>query len=61
MGPGDINGDGIVNTKDLKILAANWLETIPPGLANADIDGYGIVNTRDLKIMAAHWLESVVP
>jgi len=73
--PGDIAGttalfgpywgaDGIVNTKDLKLMANNWLKTVPSGtnptsnLARADIDNVGTVNTVDLKAMAKDWLLS---
>jgi hypothetical protein len=56
--PGDINGDAIVNAKDLGILATYWLETVPPAPANVDIGGYGIVNAKDLGIMATYWLQS---
>jgi outer membrane protein assembly factor BamB len=56
--PGDINGDGVVNGKDLHILAQNWLETVPPGNPNADIGGYGVINGQDLHILAQHWLDS---
>jgi len=54
--PGDINGDGVVNARDLSILATNWLEKVPPAAANADINGDGVVNARDLSILAGNWL-----
>jgi hypothetical protein len=57
--PGDINGDGVVNAKDLGILATYWLETVPPAPANVDIGGYGIVNAKDLGILATYWLQSL--
>jgi hypothetical protein len=56
--PGDINGDGVVNAKDLGILAANWLKMVPLENPNADIGGYGIINAKDLGILAANWLKS---
>jgi hypothetical protein len=62
--PGDINGDGVVNGKDLHILATLWLETVPPetnptsNLARADINGDGVVNGKDLHILASSWLLS---
>jgi parallel beta-helix repeat protein len=55
--PGDINGDGSVNGKDLHLLAQYWLETVPPAPANVDIGGYGVVGGQDLHILAQHWLE----
>jgi hypothetical protein len=57
--PGDINGDGVVNGKDLHILATYWLETVPPAPANVDIGGYGVISGKDLHTLAQHWLESV--
>jgi hypothetical protein len=57
--PGDINGDGTVNGLDLAILAANWLQNVPPANPNADINGDGTVNGLDLGIMAQYWLQSV--
>jgi hypothetical protein len=57
--PGDINGDGVVDGKDLHILAQNWLETVPPALANADIGCYGVVAGEDLHILAQHWLDTI--
>jgi subtilase family serine protease/outer membrane protein assembly factor BamB len=56
--PGDINGDGVVNGKDLHILAQYWLETVPPAPANVDIGGYGEIAGQDLHILAQNWLES---
>jgi hypothetical protein len=56
--PGDINGDDVVNAKDLGILTAYWLKTVPPTPANVDIGGYGIVNAKDLGILATYWLQS---
>jgi hypothetical protein len=55
-GPGDVNGDGVVNGLDLAILAANWLQTVPPANPQADVNGDGVVNGLDLGILAANWL-----
>jgi hypothetical protein len=54
--PGDLNGDGIVNSQDLGIVASNWLRTGTnvPG----DGDGDGIVNGGDLRIIDTNWLKS---
>jgi hypothetical protein len=56
--PGDVNGDGVVNAKDLGILATYWLETVPPVPANVDIGGYGVISGKDLGIVATYWLQS---
>jgi hypothetical protein len=55
--PGGINGDGVVNGKDLHILATLLLETAPPAPANVDIGGYGLISGKDLHILAQHWLQ----
>lgn len=52
--PGDINGDGKVNFKDLKILAQQWLQ--PPGTPSADIVPDDIVNFQDFAVLAENWL-----
>jgi len=51
---GDANQDGVVNSFDLNILAANWNSgnaTWSAGDFNAD----GIVNSYDLNIVASNW------
>ena len=50
--PGDINGDGIVNTEDLLALLAAWG---PCPECPEDINGDGTVNTSDLLILLANW------
>ena len=49
--PGDINGDGDVNTEDLLILLGEWGKTNSP----ADLNYDGVVNVPDLLILLAHW------
>lgn len=56
--PGDLNGDGVVNTLDLGILLSSW--TIPPATAcappcPADLNGDGVVNSLDLGILLSSW------
>ena len=50
--PGDIDGDGDVDTQDLLALLAAWgpCEGCPE-----DIDGNGVVNTADLLTLLANW------
>jgi rhamnogalacturonyl hydrolase YesR len=53
---GDINGDGKVDFKDLKILADNWLDNEP----SADIApsaGDGVINFLDFAEFAKDWLK----
>ena len=45
--PGDINGDGVVNTGDLGILLAHFGLQVPPG-TQGDLNGDGVVTTFDL-------------
>lgn len=54
---GDLNGDGIVNIKDLSIMASEW------GTAGhrADINLDGKVNISDLSIMASQWGRKPTP
>ncbi len=54
--PGDFNDDGIVNTADILILAASWLQS---GDAICDISPYGgdgIVDAKDFSIISIYWL-----
>lgn len=51
--PGDVNGDGVVNSKDLVILRrylANW-NNVEIDESNADVNGDGVVNTKDVVII----------
>ena len=50
--PGDVNGDGIVNTEDLLLLLGAWGEC--PGCPE-DLNGDGVVNTEDLLILLGNW------
>jgi hypothetical protein len=57
----DINGDGVVNGRDLYILASQWLSA--PGTPSADIAplpaGDGVVNFLDFAVLASHWMQSI--
>jgi hypothetical protein len=48
--PGDLNGDGIVNSFDLAILLDNW-----GGSGLGDLNSDGIVNSFDLAILLDNW------
>ncbi|MDY7110464.1 MAG: FG-GAP-like repeat-containing protein [Planctomycetota bacterium] len=57
--PGDVNGDGIVDTADLLLLLASWGPCPdPPEDCPADFDGDDVVNTADLLILLSHWGEA---
>ena len=49
--PGDTNGDGLVNGKDLGLLLAVFGTAEPA----ADFDGNGIVDGGDLGVLLANW------
>lgn len=53
--PGDINGDGYVNLKDLGLITGHWQQTVPPAPANVDIMNVGVINLRDLGIVTGNW------
>jgi len=53
--PGDCNGDGRVNYKDLLILAVNYGRLVPPGDPSADFNGDGRINYKDLGLLAVNY------
>jgi YVTN family beta-propeller protein len=54
--PGDVDGDGDVDTADLLLLLAAWGDCPdPPEECPADFDGDGDVDTADLLILLANW------
>jgi hypothetical protein len=59
-GPGDANGDGVVNLKDLGLVTGNWQKRINILTANqqelqADLNSDGIVNLKDLGLITGNW------
>ena len=60
--PGDLNGDGAVNSGDLDIVRGAWEETVEAGcLPCGDPSGDGVVNSADLDIVRANWGAGVTP
>jgi len=53
--PGDLDGDGIVNTTDLLILFSNWGPCFDCEDCLADLDGSCTVDTSDLLLLFASW------
>jgi hypothetical protein len=54
--PGDLNGDGAVNSGDLDIVRGAWGQSVTPGcLPCGDANGDGVVNSGDLDIVRANW------
>ena len=49
--PGDLNGDGVLNALDLRIVTAAF-GTSPPSDTRADLNGDGIVDVEDLVEVA---------
>ena len=50
---GDLDGDGVVNARDLGILLASW-GAAQPGIP-ADINGNGTVDSIDLGLLLVEW------
>ncbi len=54
--PGDLNGDGVVNTGDLDLVRSNWGLSVTKGnTLRGDANGDGVVNTGDLDLIRANW------
>ena len=54
--PGDMNDDGVVNSRDLDIVRSWWGEEVEPGRGDrGDANGDGLVNSADLDIVHANW------
>ena len=53
--PGDLNGDGAVNSGDLDIVRGNWGISNATGPLQGDANGDGFVNSADLDIVRANW------
>ena len=61
---GDLDYDCDVNTPDLRILAAHWLDNpclAPDACGGADIIDNNIVDLADYARLADHWLEYTAP
>ena len=55
VAPGDINGDGRVDVRDLATLAFNYRYAGAPDWSCGDVNLDGRVDVRDLAILASHY------
>jgi hypothetical protein len=55
FGPGDANGDHVVNDEDASILGAHWHQTSGAEWSDGDFNTDGKVDDKDAAILAAHW------
>lgn len=53
--PGDVNGDGHVNSADIALLLSNWNKQSGATLAQGDLNGDGKVTSIDLAILLSNW------
>ena len=53
--PGDLNGDGAVNSGDLDLVRGNWGRTDATSSLDGDATDDGIVNSADLDVVRANW------
>ncbi len=54
--PGDFNNDDRINTADLLIFAASWLQSGGSACDISQYGGDGIVDMKDLSILYIYWL-----
>ena len=53
--PGDVNGDGIVNYRDIVEVIEHWGSTDPNILLIYDVDRSGTVDYGDISFIVEHW------
>ena len=57
--PGDLDGDGDVDSADRTIMVQNWTGALQSGgtatLEQGDLDGDGDVDTADLTLFTSNW------
>ena len=57
---GDLDGDGVVASRDLDIVRSWWYADVTPGqLDHGDANGDGRVDSQDLNIVRGNWGRSV--
>jgi uncharacterized protein (DUF2141 family) len=57
---GDVNGDGIIDYKDLAVIVARYgsRQGDSSYLDVSDVNGDGVIDYRDLALVVAHYGES---
>ncbi|HXX88007.1 MAG TPA: NosD domain-containing protein [Candidatus Acidoferrum sp.] len=55
--PGDINGDGKVDIKDISLVAKAFGQTVPPASPDLDVNQDWKIDIRDVAIVAKHFGE----
>jgi hypothetical protein len=58
---GDITGEGIVDTDDLKQMAEDWLQSGSLADIYPPPYGDGVVDFKDLAVLAENWLNRTTP
>ena len=53
--PGDLDGDGLVNTVDLLLLFANWGHCADCNDCAGNLNDDCVVNTEDLLLLFSNW------
>lgn len=51
----DINGDGVVDVRDLLEVLSAWGDCVPGDLCPADLNGDGVVDREDLQVVLLFW------
>lgn len=55
--PGDLNGDGVVDSTDLGVLGVAWASVIGESnyIPEADLNGDGTIDSSDLGLFGVNW------
>ena len=59
---GDADGNGVVNTKDAKLIQQYYIQAITMDdldLSVCDVDGNGVVNTKDAKLVQQYYIREI--
>lgn len=59
---GDADGNGVVNTKDAKLIQQYYIHAITENdldLSVCDVDGNGVINTKDAKLVQQYYIHAI--